>query len=854
MSAGILTKDEEMCDFIDDDFMDFGDPDDDFFGSENYADDGSDLESLYETRTMITATTQSTGRTSGSSDSCGTSVATSKNNSSLGLKPTSKELRENAKLQRARKMIYLRFLEEKARQISLHRFEKYKKRSEEMTTLKDMKDSFKETTKLTISFLFGGAREYVDPLSLPKFMSRRVVVQLPMEPFWGMAGFNEVSEGRRVLSGLNALHRYRKMYNIKMESISRHGTGIPRFLTFCTTIVNDSFMVSKGKAAFSFVIKSKNVLLCGGSSEVEANCKCFATFEESSNALLTLDVYYDSYEFERKLSVAFGPSIYCPLNVAALVPLAAPVEEPLSIPQTPSSSAAGQDAIFCLEIRDNENEAYQSLSFDDMKLVFQNDRFRATLGATMTERFSDSELYKLLFTNRQNAEGNRDIIQLLSWVPLSVHVGRNAGCTINSSSIAELGLRNAYYIIVPFYDGVAGRGTDSSEDKKRIKPNRLMVTVTKCREYIDKGVNILLHLNKLFLERTIANYKETTDMFIEFRKANIDPKLNPTQFITFVETAQSMLLQINSRMVLLEDGTIDFTSSDQSSIDDVSQVVVSFIAWMMAVEEAGMKPVLVEEFQETLQKCKRKLDSCDDAPVASSRCDHFADENSADDDYVFDADLAEVDLISDPLYDLFVKEKRVIKMLVQDLNIFYSQIRDSKFLMRDIVALLLRSDIEKNVKMHVEKVIFLCWTRHSSVQIQELLRSVSIYVSNKKYDEALSLISQVVAIDPAFAEGYNNRATLYFAQFDDPNFKPKVFFDDIQSVLSLEPDHYGAMYGNSLMHFRMHKYDETARQLKVAVSINPSLSLSKQVQKIMQTCDSSIKASLSGVMPSNYTL
>lgn len=61
-----------------------------------------------------------------------------------------------------------------------------------------------------------------------------------------------------------------------------------------------------------------------------------------------------------------------------------------------------------------------------------------------------------------------------------------------------------------------------------------------------------------------------------------------------------------------------------------------------------------------------------------------------------------------------------------------------------------------------EQFIFLCWTRHSHTLVQELMESTKQYVAEKQYAEALAALSEVIKIDPFFAEAYNRRATVHF--------------------------------------------------------------------------------------------
>ncbi len=60
----------------------------------------------------------------------------------------------------------------------------------------------------------------------------------------------------------------------------------------------------------------------------------------------------------------------------------------------------------------------------------------------------------------------------------------------------------------------------------------------------------------------------------------------------------------------------------------------------------------------------------------------------------------------------------------------------------------------------------------------------------KKFDVALDFLDQVVTLSPAYAEGWNRRATVHFMM---NNFRKSMA--DINRTLSLEPRHFGALSG-----------------------------------------------------------
>jgi tetratricopeptide (TPR) repeat protein len=84
------------------------------------------------------------------------------------------------------------------------------------------------------------------------------------------------------------------------------------------------------------------------------------------------------------------------------------------------------------------------------------------------------------------------------------------------------------------------------------------------------------------------------------------------------------------------------------------------------------------------------------------------------------------------------------------------------------------------------------------------------------YTSALSAFNLVIERAPAFAEGFNPRATLYFqmGRYDDS-------VADIQRTLALEPRHFGALSGLAQIYESIGNKDAAVRVLKKALEINP---------------------------------
>ena len=82
------------------------------------------------------------------------------------------------------------------------------------------------------------------------------------------------------------------------------------------------------------------------------------------------------------------------------------------------------------------------------------------------------------------------------------------------------------------------------------------------------------------------------------------------------------------------------------------------------------------------------------------------------------------------------------------------------------------------------------WSKSGSATIDLLMIRAGKAVEEKRYDAALDYLDEIVTLAPAFAEGWNLRATVHFARDDYARAMA-----DIDRVLRLERRHFGAMAG-----------------------------------------------------------
>lgn len=82
------------------------------------------------------------------------------------------------------------------------------------------------------------------------------------------------------------------------------------------------------------------------------------------------------------------------------------------------------------------------------------------------------------------------------------------------------------------------------------------------------------------------------------------------------------------------------------------------------------------------------------------------------------------------------------------------------------------------------------WGHSGSASIDLMMMWSKDAMDGQKFDVALDFLDQVVTMEPAYAEGWNRRATVHFMM---QNYAKSMA--DINHTLQLEPRHFGALSG-----------------------------------------------------------
>ena len=128
-------------------------------------------------------------------------------------------------------------------------------------------------------------------------------------------------------------------------------------------------------------------------------------------------------------------------------------------------------------------------------------------------------------------------------------------------------------------------------------------------------------------------------------------------------------------------------------------------------------------------------------------------------------------------------------------------------------------DDDPLVRDLAERGMWLLWSRSGDDATDALMQAGSSQLEARDTKAAIATYSQVISRKPAFAEGWNKRATAYFLAGD-----LRRSLADCDQVMKRNPYHFGALAGYGQIYFQQKQYDKAIEFWKRALEVNPNLS------------------------------
>lgn len=118
----------------------------------------------------------------------------------------------------------------------------------------------------------------------------------------------------------------------------------------------------------------------------------------------------------------------------------------------------------------------------------------------------------------------------------------------------------------------------------------------------------------------------------------------------------------------------------------------------------------------------------------------------------------------------------------------------------------------------LDRQIWSIWTSPSDPDLAARMLDVFEARDTRGLAIAIELLDQLVVDYPNYAEGWNQRATLYFLT---GNYAASLA--DCAQALALEPRHFGALSGQAMIQLQLGRRDLALRSMSAALAVHPFL-------------------------------
>lgn len=130
----------------------------------------------------------------------------------------------------------------------------------------------------------------------------------------------------------------------------------------------------------------------------------------------------------------------------------------------------------------------------------------------------------------------------------------------------------------------------------------------------------------------------------------------------------------------------------------------------------------------------------------------------------------------------------------------------------------LRAATNDATALEAERAITRLWHRGTDQELTSGLNKARKLIETWAFEEAMTLLDELVERAPRFAEAWNQRATLHYIQrrYDQS-------LADVERTLKLEPRHFGALAGRGEIHLRLGELAKALSAFEEALAIHPRL-------------------------------
>ena len=123
---------------------------------------------------------------------------------------------------------------------------------------------------------------------------------------------------------------------------------------------------------------------------------------------------------------------------------------------------------------------------------------------------------------------------------------------------------------------------------------------------------------------------------------------------------------------------------------------------------------------------------------------------------------------------------------------------------------------DETVRQEATSELWRLWFHQKGVLGFELLQRSQAMLQAGAITDAETILNQLIADMPDFAEAWNRRAVLYYVL---KQYKRAIA--DCQMAIQINPVHFGALHGLGLCYVALGEYREAIRAFRKALEVQP---------------------------------
>ena len=124
------------------------------------------------------------------------------------------------------------------------------------------------------------------------------------------------------------------------------------------------------------------------------------------------------------------------------------------------------------------------------------------------------------------------------------------------------------------------------------------------------------------------------------------------------------------------------------------------------------------------------------------------------------------------------------------------------------------------VRTLAEQALWEIWSRPGTPDLARVFEAGTHALSQGRWDDAVDAFTRIIDRDPAFAEGWNKRATAYYLKGEYTKS-----LADCDEVMKRNPYHYGALSGYGMIYVQLDQPGKALEYFDRALAINPNMEI-----------------------------